>query len=100
VGAVKQRSIRNRFHSTGQRANREANQRTDRDSLAFGNPPAQIRWRHLAARLSVTNGTAAALAAALRDRYVLDRELGRGGMATVYLDRTRRLSTTTRFSRT
>jgi TolB-like protein len=27
----------------------------------------------------------AALADALRDRYVLDRELGRGGMATVYL---------------
>ena len=26
-----------------------------------------------------------ALADALRDRYVLDRELGRGGMATVYL---------------
>jgi serine/threonine-protein kinase len=25
------------------------------------------------------------LADALRDRYVLDRELGRGGMATVYL---------------
>ena len=28
-----------------------------------------------------------ALAAALRDRYVLERELGRGGMATVYLAR-------------
>ena len=27
----------------------------------------------------------AALAAGLRDRYVLERELGRGGMATVYL---------------
>jgi serine/threonine-protein kinase len=27
----------------------------------------------------------APLADALRDRYVLDRELGRGGMATVYL---------------
>jgi eukaryotic-like serine/threonine-protein kinase len=26
-----------------------------------------------------------ALADALRDRYVLERELGRGGMATVYL---------------
>src|SRR5512146_2305445 len=26
-----------------------------------------------------------ALAAALRDRYVVERELGRGGMATVYL---------------
>ena len=25
------------------------------------------------------------LAKALRDRYVLERELGRGGMATVYL---------------
>jgi serine/threonine-protein kinase len=31
--------------------------------------------------------TAAALADALRDRYALDRELGRGGMATVYLAR-------------
>ena len=30
---------------------------------------------------------AAALADALRDRYALDRELGRGGMATVYLAR-------------
>ena len=27
------------------------------------------------------------LAAALRDRYVIERELGRGGMATVYLAR-------------
>ena len=26
-----------------------------------------------------------ALAEALRDRYVIERELGRGGMATVYL---------------
>ena len=25
------------------------------------------------------------MAAALRDRYVIERELGRGGMATVYL---------------
>src|ERR687887_1499840 len=29
----------------------------------------------------------AALAAGLRDRYVFERELGRGGMATVYLAR-------------
>jgi len=29
----------------------------------------------------------AALAAGLRDRYVLERELGRGGMATVFLAR-------------
>jgi protein kinase-like protein/WD40 repeat protein len=30
-------------------------------------------------------GTASELADALRDRYVIERELGRGGMATVYL---------------
>src|SRR3954451_8478757 len=30
-------------------------------------------------------GTAPRLAQALRDRYALERELGRGGMATVYL---------------
>jgi eukaryotic-like serine/threonine-protein kinase len=35
----------------------------------------------------VTNGTASALADALRHRYTLERELGRGGMATVYLAR-------------
>jgi hypothetical protein len=29
----------------------------------------------------------ARLATALRERYVLERELGRGGMATVYLTR-------------
>jgi eukaryotic-like serine/threonine-protein kinase len=33
----------------------------------------------------VTNGTASAVAEALRDRYAIERELGRGGMATVYL---------------
>jgi len=33
----------------------------------------------------VTDVTASALADALRDRYLLERELGRGGMATVYL---------------
>ena len=33
----------------------------------------------------MTDLTASALADALRDRYVLERELGRGGMATVYL---------------
>ena len=32
-------------------------------------------------------GTASKLAEALRDRYVIERELGRGGMATVYLAR-------------
>ena len=32
-------------------------------------------------------GTASKLADALRDRYVIERELGRGGMATVYLAR-------------
>ncbi|HEX2637348.1 MAG TPA: hypothetical protein VHL81_09465, partial [Gemmatimonadales bacterium] len=31
--------------------------------------------------------TASALADALRDRYTLERELGHGGMATVYLAR-------------
>ena len=35
--------------------------------------------------LAVTDVTAPALADALRDRYRLERELGRGGMATVYL---------------
>jgi serine/threonine-protein kinase len=34
---------------------------------------------------SPLTGLPAALAAGLRDRYVLERELGRGGMATVYL---------------
>ncbi|HEV2084690.1 MAG TPA: hypothetical protein VGR09_06385, partial [Gemmatimonadales bacterium] len=33
------------------------------------------------------HGTASELADALRDRYVIERELGRGGMATVYLAR-------------
>ena len=33
----------------------------------------------------MSDGTATALADALRDRYVLERPLGRGGMATVYL---------------
>jgi serine/threonine protein kinase len=33
----------------------------------------------------VTDATASALADALRDRYRLERELGQGGMATVYL---------------
>ncbi len=35
----------------------------------------------------MTDQTASALAEALRDRYVLERALGRGGMATVYLAR-------------
>ncbi len=48
-------------------------------------PPPQIRpislprWRLTAAPTSLSD--------ALRDRYVLERELGRGGMATVYLAR-------------
>ncbi|HEV2083803.1 MAG TPA: serine/threonine-protein kinase, partial [Gemmatimonadales bacterium] len=33
------------------------------------------------------HGTASELADALRDRYLIERELGRGGMATVYLAR-------------
>jgi serine/threonine-protein kinase len=35
----------------------------------------------------VIQGTASKLADAVRDRYVIERELGRGGMATVYLAR-------------
>jgi eukaryotic-like serine/threonine-protein kinase len=35
----------------------------------------------------VIEGTASKLADALRDRYAIERELGRGGMATVYLAR-------------
>jgi eukaryotic-like serine/threonine-protein kinase len=35
----------------------------------------------------VIQGTASELADALRDRYLIERELGRGGMATVYLAR-------------
>ena len=35
----------------------------------------------------MTNATASGLADALADRYTLERELGRGGMATVYLAR-------------
>ena len=35
----------------------------------------------------MTDVTAFALADALRDRYRLERELGKGGMATVYLAR-------------
>ena len=38
-------------------------------------------------RLALTDATASALADALRDHYLLERELGRGGMATVYLAR-------------
>jgi tetratricopeptide (TPR) repeat protein len=37
--------------------------------------------------MTVTDAMASVLADALRDRYVLERELGRGGMATVYLAR-------------
>ena len=48
------------------------------------------RWRrHIVSipfiRLAVTDAMGSALADALRDRYRLERELGRGGMATVYL---------------
>jgi serine/threonine protein kinase len=33
----------------------------------------------------MTHAGGSSLADALRDRYLLERELGRGGMATVYL---------------
>jgi tetratricopeptide (TPR) repeat protein len=61
--------------------------------------PESLRWRGLPHRrrfkqfllklpgLAVIQGAAPKLADALRDRYVLERELGRGGMATVYLAR-------------
>jgi hypothetical protein len=44
---------------------------------------------HIAGTLSRRDVTSVnqELAEALRDRYVLERELGRGGMATVYLAR-------------
>jgi serine/threonine protein kinase/Tfp pilus assembly protein PilF len=46
-------------------------------------PCLQIRWSpHLQVPVAVAP---AALADALQDRYTLERELGRGGMATVYL---------------
>lgn len=35
--------------------------------------------------MRVSDVTASPLADALRDRYTIERELGRGGMATVYL---------------
>ena len=35
--------------------------------------------------LGLTEGIPTPLADALRDRYAIERELGRGGMATVYL---------------
>ena len=38
-------------------------------------------------RPDLTDVTGSALADALRDRYTIERELGRGGMATVYLAR-------------
>src|SRR3954464_1691517 len=38
-------------------------------------------------RPTVTDVTASALADALRDRYKIEHELGRGGMAAVYLAR-------------
>ena len=53
------------------------------------------RWRRLRARDTLQGHSPGSdptsvnqeLADALRDRYVLQRELGRGGMATVYLAR-------------
>jgi serine/threonine-protein kinase len=41
--------------------------------------------QYLFYRPTVTDVTASALADALRDRYTIERELGRGGWATVYL---------------
>ena len=54
----------------------------DGSSLAVLRAPEQI------SRISIPSpftDLPAALAAGLRDRYVLERQLGRGGMATVYL---------------
>src|SRR5881296_854182 len=47
---------------------------------------AQSRFQDISTSSPLTD-LPAALAAGLRDRYVLERELGRGGMATVYLAR-------------
>src|SRR4051794_2146536 len=43
--------------------------------------------RDVAFRLDLTSMTHARFAAALEGRYIIDREVGRGGMATVYLAR-------------
>ena len=56
-------------------------------ALATKASSAQIRRVPQPTGLAVIHGTASDLADALHDRYVIERELGRGGMATVYLAR-------------
>ncbi len=57
-------------------------ERPDAPQLAFRFPRDQIRD---VLTSDVVADIPQALAAALQDRYILERELGRGGMATVYL---------------
>ena len=54
-------------------------------SLAQGRRRKQIRGTSLSIIEPLLADIPAQLAEALQDRYVLERELGRGGMATVYL---------------
>ena len=56
-------------------------------SLARGRRRDQIRDTSFATIEPLLANIPSPLAAALRDRYTLERELGRGGMATVYLAR-------------
>src|SRR3954451_6626168 len=50
-------------------------------------PPGVGQIRPVSPSESIVADVDAKLEAALRDRYILERELGRGGMATVYLGR-------------
>ena len=58
--------------------------RGGRTALSGARRPAE---RHLCAMSDPSGRVPAALGAALADRYRIERELGRGGMATVYLAR-------------